>query len=127
MMFVHGGAWRSGQKEMYAALGETFAKQGVGTAVINYRLSSSGGTVKHPDHVKDVARAFAWVKENAARYGGDPEKLYISGHSAGGHLVALLATDEQYLKAEKCSAKDVRGVMALSGVYTIGAGLPFLE
>lgn len=127
MMFVHGGAWRSGNKDLYAALGETFAKQGVGTVVINYRLSSASGTIKHPDHVKDVAKAFAWVKENASRYGGDPEKLYVSGHSAGGHLVALLATDDQYLKAEKCAAKDVRGVMALSGVYTIGADLPMLK
>ena len=126
LMFVHGGAWRSGNKELYAALGETFAKQGVGTAVINYRLSSSGGKVKHPDHVQDVARAFAWVKDNAARYGGDPEKLYLSGHSAGGHLVALLATDEQYLQAEKCTTKDIRGVMALSGVYTITPQLPML-
>ncbi|HVK09623.1 MAG TPA: alpha/beta hydrolase [Gemmataceae bacterium] len=126
MTFVHGGAWRSGNKDLYAALGETFAKQGVGTAVINYRLSGADGKVKHPDHVHDVARAFAWVKANAPKYGGDPEKLYLSGHSAGGHLVALLATDEQYLKAEKCSTKDLKGVMALSGVYTITPQLPML-
>lgn len=119
MMFVHGGAWRSGNKELYAALGETFAKQGIGTAIINYRLSGGKGTVKHPDHIKDVAKAFAWVKENAPKYGGDANKLYVSGHSAGGHLVALLATDEQYLKAEKCAATDIKGVMAVSGVYTI--------
>jgi acetyl esterase/lipase len=126
MTFVHGGAWRSGNKDLYAALGETFARQGVGTAVINYRLSSADGKIKHPEHIKDVARAFAWVKDNAARHGGDPEKLYLSGHSAGGHLVSLLVTDEQYLTAEKCSVKDVRGVMALSGVYTIAPELPML-
>ena len=121
MMFVHGGSWKSGNKDLYPALGETFAKQGIGTAIINYRLSSNKGTVKHPDHIHDVAKAFAWVKENAGKYGGDPKKLFISGHSAGGHLVALLATDESYLKAEKCSTTDIRGVMALSGVYTIDA------
>jgi acetyl esterase/lipase len=121
MMFVHGGAWRSGNKELYAALGDTFARQGIGVAVINYRLSNRQGTVKHPDHIQDVARAFAWVKANAVKYGGSSEKLYLSGHSAGGHLVSLLATDEQYLKAEKCSIADVKGVMSISGVYTISS------
>jgi len=124
LMFVHGGTWKSGSKDLYPALGETFAKKGIGTAIINYRLSSNKGTVKHPDHIHDVAKAFAWVKENAGKYGGDTKKLFISGHSAGGHLVALLATDESYLKAEKCSIADIRGVMALSGVYTIDATVP---
>lgn len=120
MVFVHGGMWRSGNKELYAPLGETFAKQGIGTAVINYRLSNRDGTgAKHPDHVRDVAKAVAWVKANAAKYGGSKDKLYLSGHSAGGHLVSLLATDDQYLKAEGCSIADIKGVMTVSGVYTI--------
>jgi acetyl esterase/lipase len=119
MMFVHGGAWKSGNKELYGALGETFAKQGIGTAVINYRLTDSKGTVKHPDHIRDVAKAFAWVKANCGKYGGSKDKLYVSGHSAGGHLVALLATDESYLKAEGYTCQDIRGVIAVSGVYTI--------
>ena len=127
LMFVHGGSWRSGSKDLYASLGDTFAKQGIGTAVINYRLSGSKGTVKHPDHIHDVAKAFAWVKENAGKHGGDIKKLFVSGHSAGGHLVALLATDESYLKAEKCSIADIRGVVAISGVYTINAGVSFFH
>lgn len=121
MMFVHGGAWKTGTKDLYGALGETFAKQGIGTAVINYRLTDSKGTVKHPDHIHDVAKAFAWVKANCGKYGGSKDKLFVSGHSAGGHLVALLGTDESYLKAEGCSTRDVRGVMAVSGVYTINS------
>ena len=119
MMFVHGGKWKSGNKELYAPLGETFAKQGIGTAVINYRLSDSSGTIKHPDHIKDVAKAFAWVKNNCGKYGASKDKMFVSGHSAGGHLVALLATDDVYLKAEQCEASDIRGVVAVSGVYTI--------
>ncbi len=119
MMFVHGGAWKTGDKSQYGALGELFAKQGIGTAIINYRLTGKDGAVKHPDHIHDVAKAFAWVKENCGTYGGDQKRIFISGHSAGGHLVALLATDESYLKAVKCSTKDIRGVIALSGVYTI--------
>jgi acetyl esterase/lipase len=119
LMFVHGGAWKSGNKELYPALGELFAKNGIATAVINYRLSNKSNNVKHPDHIHDVAKAFAWVKDNCGKYGASKDKLYISGHSAGGHLVALLATDESYLKAEQCTTKDIKGVMALSGVYTI--------
>jgi acetyl esterase/lipase len=119
MMFVHGGAWKSGNKDLYGPLGETFAKQGIGVAVINYRLTDSKGMVKHPDHIRDVAKAFAWVKANCGKYGGSKDKLFVSGHSAGGHLVALLGTDETYLKAEGCTTRDICGVMAISGVYTV--------
>ena len=121
MMFVHGGAWKSGTKDLYGPLGETFAKQGIGTAIINYRLTDGKGTVKHPDHIHDVAKAFAWVKASCGKYGGSKDKLFVSGHSAGGHLVALLGTDESYLKAEGCTTRDISGVMALSGVYTISS------
>jgi poly(3-hydroxybutyrate) depolymerase len=123
MMFVHGGKWTSGNKELYIPLGETFAKQGIGTAVINYRLTDPKGTVKHPDHIHDVARAFAWVKANCGKYGGSKDKLFVSGHSAGGHLVALLGTDESYLKDVGCTSRDICGVMAISGVYTVNSVL----
>jgi len=127
MMFVHGGSWMSGSKDLYSALGETFAKQGFGVVIINYRLSRPDNTVKHPDHIKDVAKAFAWMKANAAKLGADEKRLYVAGHSAGGHLVSLLATDDQYLKAEKCSPADIRGVMPISGVYSIASVVPLFH
>jgi acetyl esterase/lipase len=116
MVFVHGGSWRSGNKNMYAKIGEVFARNGVGAVVINYRLSPA---VKHPAHVEDAAKALAWTYANIAKYGGRPDRIFLSGHSAGGHLVALLATDERYLKAENLPTTVIHGVMALSGVYTI--------
>jgi acetyl esterase/lipase len=116
LVFVHGGTWRSGRKEMYGGVGRLFAEHGIGTAVINYRLSPQ---VQHPAHVQDVAKAFAWVHSHIAEYGGRPDRIFLSGHSAGGHLVALLTADEKYLKAEKLSTRDVRGVIAMSGVYVI--------
>jgi len=119
LMFVHGGSWKTGNKAMYATLGATFAKQGVGVAVVNYRLTGANNQVKHPDHVEDVAAAFAWLHANIGKHGGRDDRLFISGHSAGGHLVSLLATDEKYLKAQKLSFKNIRGVLALSGVYEI--------
>jgi acetyl esterase/lipase len=75
--------------------------------------------VRHPEHVKDVARAFSWTCDNVRKYGGDPGRIVVGGHSAGGHLVSLLVTDESYLKAEGRSANDVRGVAAVSGVYCL--------
>jgi len=116
LFFVHGGSWRSGDRKMYTALGNVFAKNGIGTVIISYRLSPA---VQHPGHVQDVARAFAWTHANIAKHGGRPDQVFASGHSAGGHLVALLATDESYLKAEKCSFADLKAVIPISGVYVI--------
>jgi acetyl esterase/lipase len=120
MLFVHGGAWLHGDKDFgfgfYGSLAKVYAKQGVGVAVTNYRLSPG---VKHPEHAKDVARAFAWLHKNAGKHGGDARKLFLCGHSAGGHLVALLTADESYLKEHKLTAKAIKGVIPISGVYTV--------
>jgi acetyl esterase/lipase len=119
VLFVHGGAWVLGNRDLFglhAGMGRMFARHGVVAVVANYRLSPK---VKHPEHIKDVARAFAWMARNAGRYGGSSDRLFLCGHSAGGHLVSLLATDEKYLKAEKRSFKDIKGVMSISGVYEI--------
>jgi acetyl esterase/lipase len=116
LLFVHGGSWRSGNKNLYTALGNSLARAGIGVVITNYRLSPQ---VKHPAHVEDVARAFAWTCANVGRYGGRADHIYVCGHSAGGHLVSLLATDPNYLKAENRSPADIRGVIAISGVYEI--------
>jgi len=84
VFFVHGGAWRHGDKSwlgVYSTLGLAWARHGVGTVVINYRLSPA---VTHPEHIKDVARAFAWVHKNIRQYGGRPDEIFVTGHSAGG-------------------------------------------
>src|SRR5581483_10396907 len=95
LFFVHGGGWKSGNKSWYGALGHAFAQAGIGVVLTNYRLSPQ---VKHPAHVQDVAKAFAWTCANIGKYGGRADRLFVCGHSAGGHLVALLATDPEYLK-----------------------------
>lgn len=122
LFFVHGGAWRTGDKGkyfgLYSNLGMFLARQGVGTVVTNYRLSPG---VKHPEHIKDVAKAFAWTHKNIAKHGGRQDQVFACGHSAGGHLVALLATDESYLKAEGLTRADVKGVIPISGVYDVSA------
>lgn len=124
LMFVHGGTWKAGHRNLYVAVGEEFAKLGIGVVIPNYRLSPA---VKHPAHVEDVAKAFAWAKANVGKHGGDPKRITLFGHSAGGHLVSLLALDPTYLKAEQLSPADIRGVVSVSGVYVILPGVPQFE
>lgn len=116
LFFVHGGTWKSGDRSQYAELGKLYAKRGLGMVIISYRLTPK---VQHPAHIQDVAKAFAWTCGNISKYGGKADQIFCCGHSAGGHLVSLLATDESYLKAEKRSFADIKGVISISGVYTI--------
>src|SRR5438874_1699915 len=74
LFFVHGGAWRSGSKDLYGPLGTVFAKNGIGVVVINYRLSPK---VQHPAHIEDVARAFAWTHKNIGKHGGKADQLFV--------------------------------------------------
>jgi acetyl esterase/lipase len=124
VLFVHGGSWKSGNKNIYAALGQSLAADGIGCVICNYRLSPQ---VQHPGHIEDVAKAFAWTAENIGKYGGKKEQLFLCGHSAGGHLVSLLVTDPQYLKAVKHSPSEVKGVASLSGVYEIAPDAKVFE
>jgi acetyl esterase/lipase len=124
VVFVHGGTWMFGDKNLfgvYRNVGRNLARHGIVTVMTNYRLSP---WVKHPEHVKDVARAFAWTVHHIDRYCGDPDRIVLAGHSAGGHLAALLATDERYLKDPDLELtarqrKGLRGVVAMSGVYRV--------
>ncbi len=122
VFFVHGGAWSSGDRKMYGGVGRVFAKNGIGTVVISYRLSPK---VQHPAHIEDVARAFAWTYKNIGSYGGRVDHIFVTGHSAGGHLSALLATDEKYLKVHGLSIKNIKAAMPASGVYQFNPG--FME
>jgi acetyl esterase/lipase len=117
ILFVHGGSWRSGDRSMYPALGNRFAKLGIGVAVPSYRLMPKN---PHPAQIEDTAAAFAWVYKNIAQYGGDANRLYLAGHSAGGHLVALLALDPVYLAKYEIPTTAIKGVAAISGVYDVG-------
>jgi acetyl esterase/lipase len=118
LFLVPGGAWMVGNKDLYSEVGECLARQGVVVVLPNYRLWP---TARPSEQVKDVARAFAWTCKNVKDYGGNPDQIFLCGHSAGGHLVSLLTTDETYLKAEGVCAGEIKGVISVSGVYRIGA------
>ncbi|MGH1456715.1 MAG: alpha/beta hydrolase [Alphaproteobacteria bacterium] len=96
LIFVHGGGWRQGDKKQYVPMGKFYADHGVVFVAVNYRLSPD---VVHPAHVQDSAKAIKWIYDNIGKYGGDKNKTYLSGHSAGAHLSALIGTDPKYLAA----------------------------
>jgi acetyl esterase/lipase len=116
MVFVYGGSWRTGDRATYKALGYRFAAAGIAVAIPSYRLMPQN---PHPAQVEDIAAAFAWVHENIAQYGGDTSRMYVSGHSAGGHLAALLALDEKYLQKYNLASSAIHGVVVMSGVYDV--------
>jgi acetyl esterase/lipase len=118
LVFIHGGGWRAGSKNMAVAHGLTFASHGIGFVSVGYRLSPK---VSHPEHIKDVAQAFAWVVHHLGKRGADVKRVFVSGHSAGGHLCALLATEPSYLAAYKLSPADIRGVIPISGVFDVNS------
>jgi acetyl esterase/lipase len=101
---------------LYGPLGNRFAKAGIGVVVPSYRLMPKD---PHPAQIEDAAAAFAWVYRNIAELGGDVSRIYIVGHSAGGHLVSLLALDPEWLKKYDISPGAIHGVASLSGVYDV--------
>lgn len=93
IVFIHGGRWKSGRKTQYKFLGKRLARKGIVAVIIDYRLSPE---TAYEGMTTDAAMALKWVKENASGYGGDDERIFISGHSAGGHLAALVSADNHY-------------------------------
>jgi acetyl esterase/lipase len=117
MVFIHGGAWRIGDRSMYRKIGEHFSQEGIGVVIPSYRLAP---LYRHPAQIEDVAAAFAWTVRNIASRGGDVSRIYLVGHSSGGHLASLLALDGSYLAAFGLSPRNIAGVVSMSGVYSIG-------
>jgi len=113
---LHGGALSMGDRAEESFVGRRFAAAGYLTVVTSYRLSPQ---VSHPAHVQDAAAAFAWVKRNIRRHGGDPDRIIVIGHSAGAYLAMLLATDSRYLAAHKLSPSDIKGVVPVSGFFWV--------
>lgn len=122
LFFLHGGGWVMGSKDDvfgifgYGTIARRLAECGLVVVVPNYRLSPG---VRHPAHIEDVAHAFAWTWQNVAKYHGNRREIFVCGHSAGGHLAALLVTDPQYLKQVHRSPKDIHATILISGVYRV--------
>ncbi len=114
MVWFHGGSLKRLGKDDAAtkALAGRFAREGVGAAVVNYRLSP---LAKYPAYIKDAAAAVAWVKENIGRHGGNPEAVFIAGHSAGGYLSLMLALVPEYLQEYRVNPMSIAGIISIGG------------
>jgi hypothetical protein len=103
VVYVHGGSWRVGDKSSVRLKPEFFTKQGYILISVNYRLSPNPpdtnlvDAVRFPDHPRDIAKAISWVYKNIHFYGGDKNRIGLTGHSAGGHIAAVVATNPSFL------------------------------
>lgn len=114
VVFFYGGGWQRGERAQYRFVGRRLAQEGLLVIVADYRTYPDA---RFPSFVEDAARAVAWSHQNAARYGGDPARLFVAGHSAGAQIAALLATDARYLRAEGLEPTALAGAIGLSGPY----------
>ena len=93
MIFIHGGSWRAGSKKLYRFFGKGLARKKTVGVIIDYRLSP---LTDNEGMMHDAAEAVKWVKQNISRCGGDSTKIFISGHSAGAQMAALLTLNNDY-------------------------------
>jgi len=112
----YGNQLMGGDKSEEVYIGRRFAAAGFVTVVVNYRLSPA---VSHPAHAQDAAASFAWVKRHIAEYGGNADRVFIVGYSAGAYLAALLSTDPRYLAAHNLSPRDIYGTVPVSAFYWV--------
>ncbi|MGB0121184.1 MAG: alpha/beta hydrolase [Solirubrobacterales bacterium] len=124
VVYVHGGAWMNGDKSNRMEYKpDLFTSAGYVFVSVNYRLSPEvtstdpdqfdPGRLRFPEHPGDVAESIAWVSRNIGARGGDPDAIMLLGHSAGAHLVSLVATNPVYLDNRGASAEQVLGVVSL--------------
>ena len=109
LIYFHGGGMAGGSKDMKM---ELYKHLGCVIVTPNYRLSPRA---KCPSYIEDAAAAAAWVKKNIAAYNGDPNKIFVSGHSAGAYLTTCLATMPQFLEKQGCRPGDFAGYISISG------------
>lgn len=115
IVYVHEGSLQTGDRkdEPYAAIALNFQAADIATALINYRLQSDAAW---PAPAKDTAFAFKWVKQNIDRRGGAPDKVFLVGHSSGGHLVSLISTDRRYLEEVGLDLKAIAGTVVMGSL-----------
>jgi acetyl esterase/lipase len=112
VVFFFGGGWNQGSRGDYGFAGAAFAGENFIAVVPDYRLVPE---VRFPTFVEDGALAVKWARDNAARFGGDPKRITLAGHSAGAYIAAMLALDPRFLKQARVDPKTIRAAALLSG------------
>lgn len=112
IVYFHGGGLTAGSRSDVAPVARSFAKGGVAVATPNYRFSK---TVKFPAYMDDAAASVAWVIKHISDYGGDPKRVFVMGHSAGGYLAMMVGFDGRYLAAYDLKTDAIAGLINISG------------
>lgn len=108
LIHIHGGGWKTGDKKIQRQHGEFYSSRDIVFININYRLSPK---VTHPTYAEDCAEAISWVFKNIDELGGDKNRIFVSGHSAGAHLAALVGTDTSYLSKHNIRTTQLAGII----------------
>jgi acetyl esterase/lipase len=119
VIFFYGGYWQYGKKDNYRFVGQALTSEGFIAILPDYRLYPA---VTFPAFVQDGALTVKWAHDNARRLGGDPNRIFLMGHSAGAHIAAMLTLDPQYLRAVGLDRSNIRGTAGLSGPYDFDIG-----
>lgn len=114
LVFFYGGAWVKGRRQEYGFVGKAYAARGFVVVLPDYRKVPG---VRFPAFVEDGAAAVRWVHDNIARYGGDPDRIVLAGHSAGAYIAVMLALDRHYLADAGVDPSVVRAAAGLAGPY----------
>jgi acetyl esterase/lipase len=115
VLFIHGGSWQGGDKEGHKFVGVSLARAGYVTAVMNYRLAPEH---RYPDYVQDAAAALKVLRDQARNHGGNPENLFVMGHSAGGFNAVEVVDNARWLRDAGVPIGAVRGVIGVAGPYS---------
>jgi acetyl esterase/lipase len=121
VVFFYGGDWQNGKKEDYRFVAQAITSRGFIAVLPDYRLYPE---VTFPAFVNDGALAVRWVHDNIGRFGGDPSRVFLAGHSAGAHIVALLTLDKRYLRKVGLDRSAIRATAGLSGPYDFVPSVP---
>ena len=113
-LFFHGGAWAHGSPVDYGFIARNIAPEGFVVVLGGYRLNEPG---RYPAMLQDTAAAIGWVHRNIAEHGGDPQRILLSGHSAGAYNVAQVALERRWLEEEGVPVETIKGVVGLAGPY----------
>jgi acetyl esterase/lipase len=114
VVFFYGGNWRMGERADYAFVGEALASRGILAVIADYRLYPQAS---YPGFLEDSAAALAWTARRVRGYGGNPERLFVMGHSAGAYNAAMVALDARWLAAQGMQPSALRGWIGLAGPY----------
>ena len=114
LVFFYGGGWANGSRLDYGFVARAYAARGYVVVLPDYRLVPQ---VRFPAFVQDAAAAVRWTHDNIARFGGDPNRIAVAGHSAGAYLAVMLALDGRYLQAAGADPAVVKAAIGLAGPY----------